>query len=198
MFKGMGRAAAAALAIGIASPATAALVTIDFEDGIVGATYVGAGVIGQHFFTDGEVASGGSNKYLEIRSSTHETWRVGPYPEGPGPGVHEQELAILKSFEVFVVGGGDLYISGFPTYLAPDAWTHFESDQFNPGGVYIRLNDFFSYTARFDNFVFESGVFSSAFIPEPATWAIMTMGLGAAGWVARRRRRVARMAISST
>ena len=185
----------AATMVAIAAPATAMIVSIDFDTGTdgnaIGGFYAGQGVT----FANAEFTSNfglaGSSGDLGVRAP-------GTYAFGPGNAVTGTFSSAVSSVTVrgIDVGAAGIRLAAFDAFNNPLGST----TAFGPG---IGVGYFFDVTITtagirsfafsqdnpccgdgvlFDNFSFTNGV------PEPDSWALLIAGFGLTGATIRRRR----------
>lgn len=184
-------AAVAALVLGVANHAAAATYLYDFEDETPGATSWWKSVDGAAIGS-GTIDTLDGNNFLRprIRSSAPARQNTKVITlNGQQVGIGEYVFPQIISMDVFIAGGGVLNQVGLGTYVIPaDTWTTITLRKTNSLGCAYQCSYWFMGSdVRIDNILLDVSI---AHVPEPATWAMMIIGFGAAGFGLRRHRNV--------
>ena len=208
-------AAATAAAFAMASPAQAALVTIDFEEEAAGAVaegFTAADYAGLAFFTDlgaglevGDFGTQSDGVGLLARNDTNGNFIVGVFSDGPHAFL---SMDFGNDDPFFTIPGQRAVLTVYlGAALVGQTFVVMNRNDIMDQTIGFNFGPFDNFTLAYtdaagnpftggpgtnvglieviDNITFDV---ADAAVPEPATWAMMILGFGGTGAILRRRR----------
>lgn len=146
---------------------------------------------------------GGANLFIQdiLRGTAYQAvWQVGAGNDGiltqsfQQVGWEDPSIIYLPAYTGGLFGGGipihdgstfrvSLSIGGSSNGLA-------QFNAMNTGGLFFNVSEGFSFTSESNSFLSQAQRFSISSVPEPSSWVMFILGIGAAGAAMRRHRQL--------